>query len=213
MNPIAKWPHFLLSPKPWTAPRQRGSCEKEYVNWVFAVVAAICLGLASIAQAATIYVDAAMPNDNGNGLTPQTAKKYIPSGITASADGDIIEVNAGTYALGAVQLNINKSVSIKAKAGLSSKPKITTSYTSYSFCAVRIAANNVVFDGFEIDGSSAFTTFPSSTSCYLIGDYNSGSNVGYDGWAVRNCYLHNGREGLRLSSDNNVTIATMKLPF
>ena len=206
MNPIAKWPHLLLSPKPWTAPRQRGSCEKEYVNWVFAVVAAICLGLASIAQAATIYVDAAMPNDNGNGLTPQTAKKYIPSGITASADGDIIEVNAGTYALGAVQLNINKSVSIKAKAGLSSKPKITTSYTSYSFCAVRIAANNVVFDGFEIDGSSAFTTFPSSTSCYLIGDYNSGSNVGYDGWAVRNCYLHNGREGLRLSSDNNVTI-------
>jgi hypothetical protein len=130
----------------------------------------------------------------------------IQAAITASVTGDTIEVDAGTYPQGSTQININKSITLRAKVGLATKPKITTKYVSYNDCAVRIGAANVVIDGFEIDGSSAFTIFPSSTSIYLVGDYNGSTNIGYDNWTVKNCYLHNAREGVRLSTNNYVTI-------
>jgi len=92
----------------------------------------------------------------------------IQYAINHSLAGDTIEVDGGTYIVGSNQILINKSLVIQAKAGLSSKPKIITSYTSYGNCAVSIAANNIVVDGFEIDGSSAFTTFPLTLSALQL---------------------------------------------
>ena len=130
----------------------------------------------------------------------------IQYAINNSITGDTIIADEGTYDVGTNQILIYKSLTLRARSGLSSKPKITTAYTSYSYCAVRIAADNVVVDGFEIDGTQAFAgTFPSITSCYLIGDYTP-SNIGYNNWTVKNCYLHHCREGVRLSKDNHVTI-------
>ena len=80
-------------------------------NRGIALAAALGIGLAAMAQAATIYVDAAMPSDSGNGLTPETAKLTIGAGIAASANSDIIEVNAGTYLIPTgTQLVINNFV-------------------------------------------------------------------------------------------------------
>jgi len=148
-------------------------------------------------------------------LIPDLYFYTIPDGIASATNGDTVEVDAGTYNVGTTQILINKSITLRAKAGLSSKPIISTSYTSYNNCAVSITSNNVVVDGFEIDGSSAFPTFPTNpigastaapASCYLIGDYNGSTNVGVNNWTVQNCYIHNCRDGIRMSSNNGITI-------
>ncbi|MFA7173409.1 MAG: right-handed parallel beta-helix repeat-containing protein [Kiritimatiellia bacterium] len=66
--------------------------------WTVGGIVILGMGLASIAHGGTpIYVDAARPDDSGNGLTPATAKKYIASGInTVDTYGTVI-VAAGTY--------------------------------------------------------------------------------------------------------------------
>jgi hypothetical protein len=64
---------------------------------------ALSVALVSVATtgvlAATYYVDASRPDDTGDGLTWATAKQTIQAAITASASGDTILVNYGTYAL------------------------------------------------------------------------------------------------------------------
>jgi len=152
---------------------------------------------------------------NGTLLNPWLTIQYA---INNSLAGDTIVVDAGTYNVGTSQILINKTLVLQAKAGLSSKPKITIAYQSYGNCAVSIAANNVVVDGFEIDGSSAFTTFPTNpigassvgtAAIYLIGDYGAGMN----NWTVKNCYIHHGREGIRMSGNNNVTIQDNEIAY
>jgi putative cofactor-binding repeat protein len=164
-----------------------------------AIAAVLAFGLPTVAQAGTIYVDAAMSDDTGNGLTPETAKLTIGAGITASAAGDTVEVNAGVYLITG-QLLINKQVTLMAKAGLSAKPRIRTNVTdSWTACNVQIAADNVVIDGFEID--NALNSSNNAQAGYLVGDWNSAKN----GWTVRNCSIHNGRNGIRVMG-NYVTI-------
>lgn len=43
------------------------------------------------------YVDASRPDDSGNGLSLQTAKKTVSAGIAASAAGDTLKISNGTY--------------------------------------------------------------------------------------------------------------------
>ena len=160
------------------------------------IAAALAFGLTSMTQAVTIYVDATRPDDTGNGLTPETAKLTIGAGITASAAGDTVEVNAGVYLITG-QLLINKQVTLMAKAGLSAKPRIRTNQgDAWTQCNVQVGADGVVIDGFEIDNALAGTQVG-----YLVGDWNSAKN----GWTVRNCNIHDGRNGIR-AMGNNVTI-------
>lgn len=53
------------------------------------------------------YVDAARPDDTGDGLDPHTAKKTIGAAIAASSAGDAITVKAGTYAENSLDMNLD----------------------------------------------------------------------------------------------------------
>ena len=155
---------------------------------------------------------------NGTVINPWLTIQYA---INHSLPGDTIQVDAGTYNVSSSQILVDKKLLIRAKPGLLSKPKIATSYTSYSYCAVAIAADNVILDGFEIDGSATFNgTFPTNPigastvapqSIYLVGDYGYGNN----GWTVKNCYIHHCREGIRISANgnNNVTIQNNNIGY
>jgi len=51
----------------------------------------------AIATARIIYVDASKLDDNGDGLSWQTAKKYLQSALALAISGDEIWVAQGTY--------------------------------------------------------------------------------------------------------------------
>jgi hypothetical protein len=141
-------------------------------------------------------------NTYSNGQTT----RYVPCGsgtpcyatihdaIAASVNGDTIEVDAGTYSY-TTQLSINKEIVLRAKPGLSTKPIISSTYSSYTSCMVQIAADNVIFDGFEINGNEL------SSAKYIFGDYGSPKN----NWKVLNCKIHHGDMGIRIAG-NNITI-------
>ncbi len=122
----------------------------------------------------------------------------IQAAIAAAANGDTIEVHEGIYTITAgTQLIINKSITLRSAPGETTRPKIKTDYQNWNNCAVQIAADNVVLDGFEIDNTRS-----NPRTGYIVGDYNSAKN----GWTVRNCEIHDGDQGIRLMG-NNVTIA------
>lgn len=75
--------------------------------------AALALGaaLATPAGAAEYYVDAARPDDSGDGLSWATAKQTIQAAIDASADGDVLLVKYGDYSIGAsLQLTSDRKI-------------------------------------------------------------------------------------------------------
>jgi hypothetical protein len=156
-----------------------------------AVLAGLALGLGSVptAQAATLCV-----NPGGTG----GCYSSIQAAINAASSGDTIDVEAGTYVQGGTQLLINKSITVRAKPGLLVRPKIVFNYGDWNKCAVQIAADNVVFEGFEVDNSAHWGSSPRG---YLVGDYNSPRN----GWTIRNNDIHHGRNAIR-PIGNNVTI-------
>lgn len=57
-------------------------------------------------HAATYYVDAAQPDDDGDGVTWETAKKTIGAGISVSTPGDTILVKYGIYLLSGTSLSL-----------------------------------------------------------------------------------------------------------
>jgi hypothetical protein len=54
-------------------------------------------GLIQISLAATYYVDASRPNNDGNGQTAAAAKKYIASGCSLLSDNDTLIILDGVY--------------------------------------------------------------------------------------------------------------------
>ncbi len=130
-------------------------------------------------------------------ITQNTFFTTIQLAINASSNGDIIEVDAGTYIIPAgTQLIINKQITLRAKAGLPAKPWIRTNLLNWSACNVQIAADDVIVDGFEIDNALYGTQ-----AGYIVGDYGSAKN----NWTVKNCNIHDGRNGIR-PIGNYVTI-------
>ena len=53
------------------------------------------------------YVDAAQPDDTGDGLSPETAKETIGAGIGLMAAGDRLKVKAGVYDENGLDLNLD----------------------------------------------------------------------------------------------------------
>jgi len=150
----------------------------------------------------TVWIDGTLGTDDGtHGTGPgANAFKTIQYAInnTRVVNGYTIIVAAGTYTPAGGRLIINKSITLQADPAATTKPKIITNYMGWSDCAIQIAANNVVLDGFEIDNSAADT---SHLKGYIVGDYGGAKN----GWTVRNCDIHNGRNCIR-PIGNNVTI-------
>jgi len=66
---------------------------------------------ATAVGAAVFYVDAARPDDFGDGTTWGTAKQTIAAGIAVSAPGDVILIKYGTYvAAGAIELSTDRKI-------------------------------------------------------------------------------------------------------
>jgi len=151
------------------------------------VVAGIVLFGAFSAWAATLEVG------------PGKSYTTIQAAIDVAGTGDIINVAAGTYTPSTGRLIINKEITLQADPSLNiqgpgpmNRPKIAMNYFSWTSCAIQIGADNVVFDGFEVDNGGW------DSGGYIVGDYNSPKN----GWTVRNCEIHGGRMGIRLVGDN-----------
>jgi len=85
---------------------------------VFSILFALALVLAfslvattPVAAATPIYVDAARPDDTGDGTSWATAKKTIQAGVNAVDAGGTVNVAAGTYGITS-HIAISKSVTI-----------------------------------------------------------------------------------------------------
>ena len=76
---------------------------------IAALLAAGCL------QAATIYVNAAQPDDTGDGLTWGAAKQTLGAALSQAGSGDEIWVAAGTYK---PTTGTNRTISFVLKAGV-----------------------------------------------------------------------------------------------
>ncbi len=122
----------------------------------------------------------------------------IEAAVNAASNGDIINVAAGIYTPAGGRLIINKSITLQADPSSTTRPKINTNCRSWTSCAIQIASDNVIFQGFEVDNSAAD---PSHLKFYIVGDYGNAKN----GWTIRNCDIHNGRNCIR-PVGNNVTI-------
>lgn len=86
---------------------------------------ALCLAFAATAaEAKTYYVNAARPNNNGNGLKPATAKKTIQAAINLAKDGDTILVYPGEYT--PIKTN-NKKIAVKSVKGAALTKIVKTS--------------------------------------------------------------------------------------
>ena len=163
---------------------KKESAMKKYFNQLVLTVAFLSIVLYSIGQT-TRYVPC-------GGSTPCYVS--IHEAIAASANGDTIDVDAGTYSY-STQLSINKEIVLRAKPGVVSKPVISSTYTSYGSCLIQIAADNVTVDGFEITGVTL------GSARYIIGDYGLAKN----NWTLKNCEIHHSDQGVRLQG-NNITI-------
>jgi hypothetical protein len=83
---------------------------RSFISKFFAVLLAVMatMGLPAVPNFAdsgldTVYVDAARPNDTGDGSSWATAKKYVQSGVTLVNAGGTVNIAAGTY----IQSNIS----------------------------------------------------------------------------------------------------------
>jgi hypothetical protein len=86
--------NFCRFPVHWAPPRGRAT------RFAFSALALAGAFLyAAVSQGAVYFVDAARPDDSGQGTNWGTAKRTIPAAIAASAAGDTILVKYGTYAV------------------------------------------------------------------------------------------------------------------
>lgn len=173
---------------------------------VLAAYIAGCLLLGIPVDAGTILVDLNDPGCvSGSGQADPYAVVYcaIEDAVADSVADDVIYVGAGSYTPAGGRIIINKSITLAADPALSisgphpqARPVIHTNSTTWSGCGIQMDADNVVLDGFEIENTAA-----GALAFYIVGDYNIARN----GWTVRNCDIHDGRNGIRVMGDN-VTI-------
>ena len=130
-----------------------------------------------------------------NTLQVPSAFPTIEAAIAAAGDGDTVLVDAGTYTPAGGRLIIEKKINILAAPSLETRPTILTNYAGWTDCAIQIAADDVRFEGFEVDNSAAGTL-----AGYIIGDYVD-QQPGHDDWAVRNCDVHDGANAIRAVGD------------
>lgn len=125
--------------------------------------------LAISATAGTIYVDAARPDDTGDGLTPATAKQTIAAGIPLLVSGDTLSIATGTYTEATVTFNG------AAGQNFNNKDNITISGTPDNPATPGVDERPLVKNGF-----------------YFLNDTNTGltiENISFDGRIAAQPYL------------------------
>ncbi len=122
---------------------------------------------------------------------PNDLKNYLNN----MNDGDIIELttSGGDYSLSAqISVSTEKAITLRAKAGLAVRPKVTFSGTSgyffrYNGYSTAIVQKKWLFDGIEFDGYNAFAGYNSGIFYYsYVYSPNYGMNVD-----VNNCLFRN----------------------
>lgn len=165
-----------------------------------------CIAVSIPVDAGTLLVAANDPACvSGSGQPDPYAIVYcaIEDAVADAAAGDVIHVDQGNYTPAGGRIIIDKSLTLAAHPSLGisgphpqNRPVIHTNSTTWNGCGIQIAADNIIIDGFEVENSAA-----GAYAFYIVGDYN----VARSGWIVRNCDIHDGRNGIRVMG-NQVTI-------
>ena len=152
-----------------------------------------------VASPTTLVVDddaMGSPTDC-NATTP--AYPTISAAVAAASPGDVIKVCPGLYA---EQVQINKTLTLLgAKAGVDARtrpPPLPTveSIIDHPCGPVQIEANNVVLDGFTVQGSIL------PDPCFLAGIWsNPGFTGTQGGHTILNNIVQNNISGIELDSD------------
>jgi len=147
-------------------------------------------GTSKVSAAATLTVGNAT-----SGSCPHVFPS-IQSAVTAASAGDTVQACPGTY---------NESVTISttltligAKAGVDARTRATTgeSIINSSCSPVQIFADNVVVDGFTVQGSTDLDP------CTIAGIYTNPGGFGYHGgYQILNNIVQNNIIGIEMDND------------
>lgn len=173
VSPASGVARDFTTPQTYTVTAVNGSTQAYAVT--------VTLGVAG----AVTYVDAARPNDSGDGLSPATAKKTIQSGINIVAADGTVHVAAGTYS---EHITITKSLTLQGSSDPS--PIIDGGGAG---TAVTISASGVTVTGFTIQNASTGIAATSGTgnAVHLCNILNNSA------WGVNNT------SGNRLDATDN----------
>jgi nitrous oxidase accessory protein NosD len=148
------------------------------------------------------FVNATTGNDANNCLTLATACKTIQAAINKASAGDTINVAAGTYN---EHVQIDKTLTLKgAQAGVDARTRVPASESIINnTCGpVQILADNVVLDGFTMQGAN-----DASSGCTFAGIWtNPGFSGTQGGHQILNNIVQNNISGIEL--DNTGTFPT-----
>jgi hypothetical protein len=167
---------------------------KKSVQSIVAVIATfISLGAAASATAAVRYVN---PDGVCGGNLP--CYTTIQAAINAASSGDTINVADGIYH---ESVNVNKSLTLHgAQAGVDARNRSGAESVIDNSCSpVQITADNVILDGFTVQGSTQ------SDPCTIVGIWmNPGFSGTQGGAQILNNIVQNNISGIEF--DNTGTI-------
>ena len=156
-----------------------------------AVVSVLIAGLLIFESGKTSAAATSFVNPGGTG----GCFSSIQAAINAAAPGDTINVAAGTYS---EQVNINKTVILRgAQAGVDARTRVPSSESiiDHPCGPVQIEADNVVLNGFTIQGSIL------PDPCFLSGIWtNPGFSGTQGGHQILNNIVQNNISGIELDS-------------
>ena len=146
---------------------------------------AFCAMISLPVGARTLYVDAMQPNNDGNGLTEETAKKTIQAAVNAAKAGDTIVVFPGVYAPIKTK---NKKLAIKAASGAEYTTIKKTGTAKANFAVVKLGKTWKKKTSYlDKSGKTRYVTESSGsetkgTSTSLTGFTIDGSKNGDEDW-------------------------------
>lgn len=100
------------------------------------------------------YVDASRPDNSGDGLSWATAKKTNQAAVDLTSDGDVVNVNDGTY-----NVNVSATPGIPTTSG--NRLVITTDITVQSVNG----AGQTIIEGAEATGGGRVRTQYGECTC------------------------------------------------
>jgi hypothetical protein len=145
---------------------------KRHSRHVLAGAALLAAMFSGCVGAATIYVNAARPDDTGDGLTWSAAKQTLVAALTQAASGDEIWVAAGTYK---PTTGTDRTISFVLKAGVGV-------YGGFAGTETARAQRNWTANGTTLSGDIG-TPGDNSDNCYHVvsasGDMQNGVLDGF----------------------------------